>query len=91
MPRMLRFKLDARLADIATGSHTRQEQGFRDMCRNRGSLWTWVMLGLARTPSMIALGCLDKGDERGEGQGLLLESTWLSARYGYCDKVERER
>ena len=38
---------------------------------------------------MIALGCLDKGDERGEGQGLLLKSSQLRARYGYCDKVER--
>ena len=38
---------------------------------------------------MIALGCLDEGDERGEGQGLLLKSTWLRARYGYHDKVER--
>ncbi len=49
---------------------------------------TWAMLGLAHTPSVIALGCLDEGDERGEGQGLLLESTWLRARYGYHDKVE---
>jgi len=32
---------------------------------------------------------LDEGDKRGEGQGLLLESTWLKARYGYCDKVEK--
>ena len=38
---------------------------------------------------MITLGCLDEGDERGEGQGLLLKSTQLRARYGYCDKVER--
>ncbi len=52
---------------------------------------TWVMLGLAHTPSMIALGCLDEGDERGEGQGLLLESTQLRARYEYCDKVEGRR
>ncbi len=37
---------------------------------------------------MITLGCLDEGDERGGGQGLLLESTWLRARYGYRDKVE---
>ncbi len=26
----------------------------------------WVTLGLARTPSMIALGCLDEGDEKGK-------------------------
>ena len=51
----------------------------------------WVMLGLAHTPSVITLGCLDKGDKRGEGQGLLLESTWLRARYRYHDKVERRR
>ncbi len=82
-------ELDARLADVAAGSHARQGQGFGDRCRNRGSLPTWAMLGLAHTPSMIALGCLDEGDERGEGQGLLLESTWLKARYGYHDKVEK--
>jgi len=74
---VLRSELDARLADIAAGSHSRQEQGFRDICRNRGSLWTWATLGLAHTPSVIALGCLDGGDKRGEGQGLLLESTRL--------------
>ncbi len=51
----------------------------------------WAMLGLARTPSMIALGCLDEGDKRGEGQGLLLELTWLKARYGYHNKVEGRR
>ncbi len=37
----------------------------------------WAMLGLAHTPSVITLGCLDKGDERREGQGLLLKSTQL--------------
>jgi len=37
---------------------------------------------------VIALEYLDEGDERGEGQGLLLKSTWLRARYGYHDKVE---
>ena len=47
-----------------------------------------MTLGLAHTPSVIALGCLDEGDERGEGQGLLLELTWLRARYRYCNKVE---
>ncbi len=46
------------------------------------------MLSLAHTPSVITLGCLDKGDERGEGQGLLLKLTWLRARYGYHNKVE---
>ncbi len=47
---------------------------------------TWVTLSLARTPNVITLGCLDEGDERGEGQGLLLELTWLRARYGYCEQ-----
>ncbi len=51
----------------------------------------WAMLGLAHTPSMIALGCLDEGDERGEGQGLLLKLTQLRARYGYCNEVEEKR
>jgi len=45
-------------------------------------------LSLAHTPSVITLGCLDEGDKRGEGQGLLLELTWLRARYGYCNEVE---
>ena len=49
---------------------------------------TGVTLGLAHTPSMITLGCLDGGDERGEGQGLLLKLTQLRARYGYHDKIE---
>ena len=74
---MLHSELDTRLANVATGSHARQEQGFRGRCRNRGSLQTWATLGLARTPSVITLGCLDEGDERGEGLGLLLELTWL--------------
>ena len=52
---------------------------------------TGATLGLAHTPSVITLECLDGGDERGEGQGLLLESTQLSARYEYCDKVEGRR
>ena len=51
----------------------------------------WVTLGLAHTPSMITLGCLNEGDERGGGQGLLLKSTRLTARYGYCNKVEGRR
>ena len=88
---MLHSELDARLADIAASSHARQEQGFRGSYRNRGSLQTWAMLGLAHTPSVITLGCLDEGDERGEGQGLLLKSTQLQARYGYRNKVERRR
>ncbi len=52
---------------------------------------TGVMLGLAYTPSIITLGCLNERDERGEGQGLLLESTQLRARYGYRNKVESRR
>ena len=51
----------------------------------------WVTLGLACTPSMITLGCLDEGDERGEGQDLLLKLTWLRARYRYRNKVEERR
>jgi hypothetical protein len=31
-------------------------------------------------PSVVALGCLDEGDERGEGQGRY--SSWLSLRPG---------
>ena len=38
---------------------------------------TGMTLGLVHTPSMIALGCLNEGDKRGEGQGLLLKLTWL--------------
>ena len=84
---MLCFKLDARLADIAPGSHARQSKGSGEECRNRGSLQDRGN-GLAHTPSVIALGCLDEGDERGEGQGLLLELMRLRARYRYCDRVE---
>ena len=88
---MLCSELDARLVDVAAGSHARQGQGFGDRCMNRGSLPTWATLGLARTPSMIVLGCLDEGDERGEGQDLLLELTQLRARYRYHNKVEERR
>jgi len=35
---VLHSELDVRLANIATGSHVRQEQGFGGECRNRGSL-----------------------------------------------------
>jgi len=52
---------------------------------------TGMILGLVHTPSVITLGCLDEGDERGKGQGSLLKSTWLRARYGYCDKVKSRR
>ena len=45
-------------------------------------------LSLAHTPSVITLGCLDEGDKRGEGQGLLLKSTWLRAKYRYHNKIE---
>jgi hypothetical protein len=31
-------------------------------------------------PSMVALGCLDEGDERGDGQGRY--SSWLGLRPG---------
>ena len=31
-------------------------------------------------PSVVALGCLDEGDERGDGQGRY--SSWLSLRPG---------
>ncbi len=31
-------ELDARLADVATGSHARQSKGSGEECRNRGSL-----------------------------------------------------
>jgi len=35
---VLRSELDARLADVATGSHTRQSKGSGEECRNRDSL-----------------------------------------------------
>ena len=53
-----------------------------------------VTLGLAQAPSMIALGPLDKGDERGEGQGhyssrLGLEpGTDTMTRQGQGDKTQ---
>jgi len=66
-----------------------RDKGSRGQGRNRGLLQDkGAMLGLAHTPSVIALECLDEGDERGEGQVLLLKLTWLRARYRYHDKVE---
>jgi len=90
---LLCSKLDARWPNVGAYSHARQRQGgFKGQGRNRGSLQDrGAMLGLAHTPSVIALGCLDEGDERGEGLGLLLELTWLRARYRYCDEVELKR
>jgi len=43
-----------------------------DRCRNRGSLYNRDDTRSSLHPSMIALGCLDEGDERGEGQGCYL-------------------
>ena len=40
----------------------------------------WATLGLAHTPSVITLGCLDEGDEREGGQGPLLELTQLKSQ-----------
>jgi len=78
------------LADVATGSHARiriQGTGVGTEVHYK----MWATFGLAYTPSMITLGCLDGGDKRGEGQGLLLELTRLRARCGYRDKVEGRR
>ena len=35
---------------------------------------------LSPQPSVVALGCLDEGDKRGDGQGRY--SSWLSLRPG---------
>ncbi len=79
------------MANVAAGSHARQSKGSERSVGTEVHYVTWAMLGLARTPSMITLGCLDEGDKRGEGKGLLLKSTRLRARYGYCNKVEERR
>jgi len=48
--------------------HARQRQEFREQGVEAEVYYkTGAMLGLAYTPSMITLGCLDEGDERGEG------------------------
>jgi len=60
-------KLDARWPNIGTYSHARQRQGFRDRVGTEVHYKIGVTLSLAHTPSVIALGCLDEGDKRGEG------------------------
>jgi hypothetical protein len=48
--------------------------------RNRGPLHDRDDTRSSPHPSMVALGCLNKGDERGEGQGCYL--SWLGLRPG---------
>ncbi len=86
---MLYSKQDTRWPDIGMRGHTMAETRVQeDRVGTEVYYRTRATLSLAHTPSVIALGCLDGGDERGEGQGLLLNSTWLRARYRYCNKVE---
>ncbi len=66
-----------------------RDKGLRERCRNRGSLYNRDNARLSPHLSVITLGCLDEGDKRGGGQGLLLKSTRLRARYRYRDKVEK--
>jgi hypothetical protein len=47
---------------------------------NRGPLRDRNNTRLSLYPSMVALGCLDEEDERGDGQGCY--SSWLSLRLG---------
>ncbi len=89
---MLHSELDARWPDVGTQVTQGRDKGSGGRGRNRGPLQDkGAMLGLAHTPSVITLGCLDEGDKRGGGQGLLLELTRLRARYGYCNEVESKR
>ena len=63
---MLHSELDARWPDIGTWVTQGRDKGLGGRGRNRGPLQDkGVTLGLAHTPSVIALGCLDEGDERG--------------------------
>jgi len=63
---VLHSKWDARWSDIDICSHVRQEQGFRRVCRNRGLLCDKNNTRSSLHPSMVTVGCLDGGDERGE-------------------------
>ena len=57
----------------------------RSSVGNRGPLRDGGDARSSPHPSVIALGCLYEGDERGEG-GLTLESTRLRARHGCHDE-----
>ena len=59
----------------------------RSSVGNRGPLRDGGDARSSPHPSVIALGCLYEGDERGEG-GLALESTRLTARHGCRDTNE---
>ncbi len=65
-----------------------RDKGLWEGCRNRGSLCDGNNAWSSLHPSMIALGCLDEGDKRGEGQGHYLSRLGFRARYRYCNKVE---
>jgi len=65
---MLRSEWDARWPDVGTwGSHKAEIRVQGDRVGTEVHYKTGVTLGLACTPSMITLECLDKGDKRGEG------------------------
>ncbi len=65
---LLCFEWDARWPNVGMRGHARQRQEFREQGVEAEVYYkTGAMLGLAYTPSMITLGCLDEGDERGEG------------------------
>ena len=65
---MLHSEWDARWPDIGMWNHARQRQGFKgDGVGTEVHYKTGATLGLAHTPSVIALGCLDERDERGVG------------------------
>ena len=59
----------------------------RSSVGNRGPLRDGGDARSSPHPSVIALGCLYGGDERGEGR-LALESTRLTARHGCRDLSE---
>ena len=62
-------------------SYTRQKWGFMGVCRNRGSLHDRDDTRSSPYPSMVALGCFRWKRWEEWRIGLLLESTWLRARY----------
>ncbi len=55
--KLLYSKWDARWSDIDAGSHTRQEQEFKGVCRNRGLLCDGDNTRSSPHMSVVTLGC----------------------------------
>ena len=77
---LLRSRLGTRWSDVdmtrslKAGTGTERLQGIEVLLHNRDDTRS------SPHPSVVALGCLDEGDERGKGQGRY--SSWLGLRPG---------